>query len=70
MQVIPKNTREEIRISREPFKGHDLMNIRVWAINSDGDMIPTKKGISINIAIVAHLIEAMVNEAREGFSDD
>ncbi|MDM7969487.1 MAG: transcriptional coactivator p15/PC4 family protein [Paracoccaceae bacterium] len=65
MQIIPKNTREEIRIHREPYKGHDLMHIRVWAANCDGEMIPTKKGISIQTALVAHIIEALVHENDE-----
>ena len=70
MQVISKNTREELRILREPYKGHDLMHIRVWVANDDGEMIPTKKGISIQIALVGHLIEALVNENDEERVDD
>ena len=65
MQVILKNTREEIRIHREPYNGHDLMHIRVWVAKGDGEMLPTKKGISIQIALVAHLIEALVSENDE-----
>jgi hypothetical protein len=70
VQIIPKNLHQEIRIHREPYKGHDLMHIRVWATNGDGEMIPTKKGISIQMALVAHLIEALVNENDEEWIDD
>lgn len=70
MQIIPKNTREEIRIHSEPYKGHDLMHIRVWTANNDGVMIPTKKGISIQMALVGYLIEALVNENDEERVDD
>lgn len=65
MQIIPKNTREDIRIHCEPYKGHDLMHIRVWVANGDGEMVPTKKGISIKMALVGYLVEALLTESDE-----
>lgn len=68
MQVISKNSREEIHIHRDPFKGHDLMHIRIWTTNADNELIPTRKGVSIQMALVAHLIDALSDEYDEGIT--
>lgn len=70
MQVILKNSREEIRIHRNHFKGHDLMHIRIWTANADNEMIPTRKGVSIQMALVAHLIDALSSEYDEVSTHD
>jgi len=44
-----KNDREEVRVSVSKFKGHLLVDIRVYSpsYREPGKMVPTKKGISI-----------------------
>ncbi|PKL38784.1 MAG: hypothetical protein CVV44_07910 [Spirochaetae bacterium HGW-Spirochaetae-1] len=52
---IKKSNNEIIRIEVSEFKGHELINIRIWypAIdNASGDMLykPTQKGVTLNIS--------------------
>jgi hypothetical protein len=58
MIAIPKNAREEIRISLDEFKGHRLCNLRVWY--QDGDEFrPGKQGLALRLELVPQLIEAL-----------
>ena len=57
--IIPKNKREDIRISLSKFEELDLLNIRVFVDYSDGSRGPSKKGISIRIAQLPAIIEAL-----------
>ena len=59
MQVIQKNASEEFRIEREEFKGHDLVNVRVWFKSQAGDMRPSKKGVAIPFAKLDEIVEAL-----------
>ncbi len=51
---IQRNNNEIIRIEVSEFKGHELINIRIWyrAIDPGGDVVfkPTQKGVTLNIA--------------------
>ena len=57
--TIPKNSREEIRISREDFKGTDLVSLRVYFQADDGDMRPSKKGIAFKASLLPEILEAL-----------
>lgn len=46
--TIPKNDREEIRISLGRFKGYPLFNARVYYRGAEGDFLPGK-GIAFKI---------------------
>jgi hypothetical protein len=46
---VPKNAREEIKISLEEFKGHKFIDMRVYLKANDGQApLPTKKGLAVN----------------------
>ena len=53
---IQKNSREVIRVSASEYEGHDLIDLRVW-YDDDGEMKPTKKGISFNHGVAKEVIE-------------
>jgi len=53
---IPKNQREEIRVTLSNFKGHDLVGARVWFKTKDGDPRPSQKGITVNVRVLPELI--------------
>jgi len=57
--VLPKNSREELRVSLDPFKGHNLVSLRVWYRSQDGDMRPTKKGVALQVANLPAVIAAL-----------
>lgn len=65
--TIPKNAREHIRIGLSEYKGHRLAFTRVWADKGDGTSVPTPKGLTVAIALLPVVIEALqstLDEAR------
>ena len=58
MIAIPKNAREEIRISVDEFKGHRLCNLRVWYLDGD-EFRPGKQGLALRLELAPQLIEAL-----------
>ena len=57
--LIPKNSRETIRVTRGTFKGHDLVSLRIWTQGANGQLIPTKAGVSFKPALLAEVIAAL-----------
>lgn len=54
--TIPKNSREELRVSLSEFKGHNLLQLRAWVIESG---VPTKNGFGIQAALIPKLRKAL-----------
>ena len=57
---IAKNPTEEVRISLTSFRGHDLVDIRVFFQDEQGEWRPTKRGVSLSVDSFAELREAVV----------
>ena len=67
MREFQKNDRGEmVRIVREDYKGTDLVNIRVWYRTDNGEMRPSKTGITIKGDQIDQLIEALQAVKAEG----
>jgi len=64
-----KNAVEEVRVALTEFKGHQLIDLRVYYIPPVGEAIPTKKGLSLSIELYSELKEAILKleDALEGF---
>ncbi len=52
---IDKNCREELRVELTEFKGHQLIQLRVWAKNGDANSIPTKSGFGLRVSFIPTL---------------
>ena len=68
--TIAKNRLEELRISLTEFRGHDLVDIRVFALPYAGrgrgkEMVATKKGLALNVAKLSALIAALQTAERQ-----
>lgn len=60
LATIRKNNREEIRVTRGDFKGHDVVGIRVWFLDRDsGEMRPGKEGFAFRAALLDEIIGAL-----------
>ena len=57
---IAKNPTEEVRLSLTSFRGHDLVDIRVFFQDEQGEWRPTKRGVSLSVDSFAELREAIV----------
>jgi hypothetical protein len=63
---IPKNTRDEVIVSLGEYRGHNLIDIRVFAdINGLGAQVATKKGISLHVTMVPAIIKALMDALGE-----
>ena len=59
MVEIQKNSREVIRISPSEYEGHQFIDLRIW-YDDDGEMKPTKKGISFNPSKAKEVVEGIL----------
>ena len=57
--TIPKNSREEIRVTLDEYQGHELVSLRVWFESPDGDMRPSKKGLAFRRELLPQIMEAL-----------
>ena len=46
--VIKRNRKEVIQIARDDYKGRNLVSLRIWYYDDDGQLRPTPKGLNIN----------------------
>ena len=70
MKDIQKNALEIIRIQRRDYKGRQFVDIRVHYQDDNGEFKQTKKGITINPALVGELIKALEGEKPQHSSDE
>jgi hypothetical protein len=64
---LEKNRRERVRVALDQWQGHNLIDIRVTAQFTEAVDVwgPTKKGLSMNVALLPALRAALVEaEAR------
>lgn len=63
---IPKNSREDLRISIDEFKGRRLLNFRVWyQPDGGGEMRPGRDGVAISVDRLDEVIAALVSLASD-----
>jgi hypothetical protein len=60
-----KNAIEEVRVSLTEYKGHELMDFRVYYCPSDGEPVPTKKGLTMSVELYANLRDAILKLGEE-----
>lgn len=60
VKVIPKNRVQEIRVELKEFKGHHIIDIRIWnSVPGSDEKRPTTKGVALNVELLPHLREAV-----------
>ncbi len=67
---FPKNKKEDFRLSLTEYEGYDLLDFRVFFKNEQGDSIPTKRGVTMNIKLLPQLKEAILNAEKILNGDD
>ena len=63
--IITKHSREEIRITHGDFKGHDIVNLRVFFTVGEGEMRPGKQGVASSAALLPEVLQALVSLSEE-----
>jgi hypothetical protein len=56
---LPKNRNEVLRIAFAPFKGEQYLNIRTWYRDSNGELMPTRKGFVVHVEKLDEFSEAL-----------
>ena len=65
VSTFKKNKFQEVRVGVREFKGNDLVDIRTWTMTQGSDdMVPTAKGVSINVHLLPELLSAL-NEVEK-----
>ena len=59
MIALRKNSREELRVSLDEFRGYQLLNLRVWFAGEDGSLRPGKQGVAVRAEMAAELVDAI-----------
>lgn len=66
-----KNSRERIRVRASRYQDHDLVDIRIYAPTKGGsELVPTRRGISLNIDVVPDLIDGLLWALSQECTDD
>jgi len=55
----PRNKAQHVRLDLSEFKGHALLNIRIWSTGTDGIDRPTPKGIALTVRRLPELAAAV-----------
>ena len=63
--IIPKNQREDIRVTLSNFKGHDLVGARIWFKSKEGAPRPSSKGITVNVKVLPQLIGLLEQDEKK-----
>ncbi|MFP3880105.1 MAG: transcriptional coactivator p15/PC4 family protein [Dehalococcoidia bacterium] len=68
-----KNKSEVVHITPSVYAGYDVVNIRIYAKNKQGDWVPTRKGVTLNVDQIPELIRglewALQQPCKESTSD-
>ena len=54
-----KNSSQTVRVAPKRYENYDLIDIRVFARNREGVIVPTPKGVSLNVDQVPDLLECL-----------
>lgn len=66
IRVFAKNKFQDIHVGIKEWKEHILIDIRTWTMTQGTmDMVPTCKGIAINIDLLPKLKEAIEKVEQE-----
>jgi len=63
VESFPIGSRTEVRLTLDRYVKADLVDLRTWAASKAGEVetrCSTKNGVSLSIALLAHLIAALV----------
>ncbi|MBY5987100.1 transcriptional coactivator p15/PC4 family protein [Roseovarius atlanticus] len=63
--TIRKNAREDLRVTLDEFRGHHLLNLRVWFYADDNEQRPGKQGVAIRPDLLPELRKALLDAEQE-----
>lgn len=62
--TVRKNATAEIRFTVENFRGHEIVNVRVWYRDADGEYRPGKQGLAFRLELPGEVLDALCNARK------
>ena len=64
LAVIPRSRQEETRVSLNVINGHNVVDVRIYALDADNKPVPTVKGISMAMKNFPAFVRALRKAER------
>ncbi len=64
VHAFEKNSAERVQVTLSTFKGREYMDLRVYFEGDDGEMHPSRKGLTLSTALLPDL-ESAILKLRE-----
>jgi hypothetical protein len=64
LKTLKKNSRDQIRISLTEFSGRQVISIRVFYQDLNGEWLPGKQGLAITVDKMQPLLNALLEAAK------
>lgn len=61
---IQKNAAETLVVGLGEYLGHKVVNVRIHVEGAEGQLIPTKKGVTASVRLLGPLIDALQEAKR------
>jgi len=63
--TIQRGQDGELRLTWDEYEGRPYLSLRFWQRTEDGQVIPTKKGLSIRLREVPELVQGLVKASED-----
>jgi hypothetical protein len=63
---VSEQRSDVVRVTRQRFKGEEYLDIRLYFKGAEGDFVPTRKGVTVRLALVPELIEGLRSLCEDG----
>ncbi len=58
--VIYKSDKHQIQVSLAKYRGRTFGDLRLYVANPQGDLVPTRKGVTLEVGQIAELEDAVM----------
>lgn len=66
LATFPRTDRSEVRLSLSAFRGKKTIDLRLFFLTTEGEWLPTKKGVALRPEEVPSLIAELECASRAG----
>ena len=63
--TIRRNSREEVRVALQEYNGRPVFAIRAWFQSKEGDMRPSRDGLTLRVELLPEVARALAEAERQ-----
>jgi hypothetical protein len=56
---IRKSRSQSVRVQLDKFRGRNVIDIRIWVLDDDGEIKPSRRGVMMDISRIGELTDVM-----------